>query len=208
MLGGLEIQRQVGLGKIVIEDFDPQRLNPNSYNLRLGKKLKVYNIWNGHHAKLWPEATTPPVRVLDMKADNPTLDVEIPDDGLILVPGLLYLGTTMEYTETHGFVPTIEGRSSIGRLGIKTHITAGFGDVGFTGRWTLEIEVTHPIRVYAGVEFCQIAYDTVEGDYIPYKSKKYQGQDGAVSSRLWMEFSKSDGRHATDCTATETAQSP
>ena len=96
----------------------------------------------------------------------------------------------MEYTETHGYVPMIEGRSSIGRLGMFIHVTAGFGDVGFCGYWTLEIFVIHPLRIYAGVPICQIFYHTLHGDYDEYNAShgKYQHNNGIQPSLLYREF--------------------
>ena len=79
---------------------------------------------------------------LDAKKHNKVTHFEIPDDGYVLQPGVLYLGVTEEYTETHAHVPFLEGKSSIGRLGIDIHATAGKGDVGFCNCWTLEISVS------------------------------------------------------------------
>ncbi len=190
-LTGPEIRAQVASGNIRIDPFDARRLNPNSYNLRLGPKLLVYDTA--------PREGEPDVvvecdrrgitvtRVLDMAKDNPVKELTIPPEGLVLLPGTLYLGSTLEYTETSRFVPVIEGRSSVGRLGLCVHVTAGFGDVGFKGDWTLEITVVHPLRVYAGVEVCQIAYTTVSGDLREYAGK-YAGQRGPKPSKLFMDF--------------------
>ncbi len=79
-----------------------------------------------------------------MKKDNPAKTIIIPETGFVLWPNTLYLGRTVELTKTHGFVPQIEGRSSIARLGIDIHKTAGWGDDGFENYWTLEIVATHP----------------------------------------------------------------
>ncbi|MCL2616384.1 MAG: dCTP deaminase, partial [Defluviitaleaceae bacterium] len=147
-------------------------LNPNSYNLRLANELLVYES-----------------HTLDMKTPNATQSLSIPPEGLVLVPGRLYLGRTIEYTETRDLVPMLEGRSSIGRLGLFVHVTAGFGDVGFKGFWTLEIHCIHPIRVYAGVEMCQIYYHTIEGEYVEYDSAgKYQNNNGIQPSMLHKDF--------------------
>src|SRR5690606_25967868 len=80
-----------------------------------------------------------------------------------LEPGTLYLGVTVEYTETYKHVPFLEGKSSIGRLGIDIHATAGKGDVGFCNTWTLEIYVTKSVRVYAGMTIGQLFFFAVEG---------------------------------------------
>lgn len=171
ILSDSAIKKEIEAGNIVISDFDESRLNPNSYNLRLGDKLVVY--------------TRP---ILDPKGDNPTREIIIPPEGKLLRTDTLYLGTTMEYTESQKHAPMLEGRSSIGRLGLFVHVTAGFGDVGFCGHWTLEIHALKPIWVYPGMELCQISYHTVEGDVErPYKGK-YQGQVDPVASRMWKEI--------------------
>ncbi|HZJ83679.1 MAG TPA: dCTP deaminase, partial [Clostridia bacterium] len=154
ILSGKEIKRRLGQG-ISIEPFNENQLNPNSYNLRLHNELLVYDN-----------------DILDMKKENKATKLIIPEEGLLLEPRKLYLGRTVEYTKTQGFVPMLEGRSSIGRLGLCIHITAGFGDVGFSGYWTLEIFCIQPIRIYPEVEVCQIYYHTIQGDYEEYKSGK------------------------------------
>lgn len=170
ILSGLEIKKRIG-DEIVIDPYDESRLNPNSYNLRLDDHLLVYD---------YP--------ILNMKKDNQYHEILIPEEGLILKPNKLYLGRTCEYTKTRNLVPMLEGRSSIGRLGVSIHVTAGFGDVGFNGYWTLEIHCIQPVKIYPFVEICQIYYHTIEGDYIPYKSGKYQNNNGIQTSQLFKEF--------------------
>ncbi len=172
ILSGLEIERRLG-GDVVIEPYDHAQLNPNSYNLRLGEDLLVYSD-----------------PVLDMAKPNAFERRTIPAEGLLLETGKLYLGRTLEFTATQNLVPMIEGRSSVGRLGLFIHITAGFGDVGFRGFWTLEIFCVQPVRVYAGVEICQIFYHTLEGPYENYKSGKYQNNQGIQPSLLYKDFEK------------------
>ena len=169
ILSGLEIKNKLGK-EIVIEPFDEKLLNPNSYNLRLHNELLVY------------EGT-----LLDMKRPNPTRKIIIPDEGYILRPGELYLGRTLEYTRTDNYVPMLEGRSSVGRLGLFIHITAGFGDVGFSGYWTLEMFCIQPVKIYPGVGICQIYYHTIEGEYQKYQSK-YQNNQGIQPSMLYKDF--------------------
>lgn len=171
IISGKEIKKRVG-SDILIDPFDEKQLGPNSYNLRLHNELVIY--------------TTP---VLDMKQDNPTDSFIIPPDGFTLTPGKLYLGRTVEFTRTNNLVPMIEGRSSIGRLGLFIHITAGFGDVGFSGYWTLEIFCVQPVRIYPNVQICQIFYHTIEGEYLPYQSNKYQNNRGIQPSLLYKELS-------------------
>lgn len=188
ILGGQTILDEVKAGNIQITPFDESRINPNSYNLTLGNKLLVYGeaqVVNTSHP-------TPCVDrryvTLDMKQDNPTSEIIIPDDGLILNPGTVYLGTTVETTFTEKYVPMLEGRSSIGRLGLMIHVTAGFGDVGFNGKWTLEIVPIQPIIIYPNVEIAQIYYHTVTDNTVKYTSRKYNNQDDVVSSKLYMDF--------------------
>lgn len=172
ILSGKEIQRHIGR-EIIIEPFDQSRVNPNSYNLTLHNELLVYE----NHE-------------LDMKKLNPTKRITIPKEGLVLEPNRLYLGRTNEFTKTEGFVPMLEGRSSTGRLGLFIHVTAGFGDVGFAGYWTLEIFCIQPIRIYPNAEICQIYYHSIEGDYEPYKSGKYQNNTDIQPSLMYKDFEK------------------
>lgn len=171
ILSGKEILRQVENGTIEIEPFEPTRINPNSYNLHLHDRLLVYTG-----------------DILDMKTPNATRELIIPEEGLLLEPGRLYLGRTLEYTRTDAHVPMLEGRSSVGRLGLYVHVTAGFGDVGFAGYWTLEIQCVQPIRIYAGIGICQIYYHTIQGEYEPYRSGKYQNNTGIQPSLLYRDF--------------------
>lgn len=213
MLSGPEILVQINQGNIVIDPFDAKRLNPNSYNLTLAPELLVYEaplIERNDQLLLfsndWTQGAATPAfdgriegvpyweqtcAVLDMKKDNACKQLLLPEHGAILFPGVLYLASTNEYTETRGFVPCIEGRSSVGRLGMCVHVTAGFGDDGFQGTWTLEITVVHPIRVYPNVPICQIAYSQLVGERQPYRGK-YSGQRGPKPSGFWKEFIKKD----------------
>lgn len=208
MLTGPEIHEQIMKGNIVIEPFDAKNLGANSYDLRLGNRLLTYDLKPCGPATVWMEGrglvpTLGPVlgstlmSALDAAIDNPTREHTIPKDvGVVLMPGVLYLAHTEEYTETHGFVPTIEGRSSIARLGISTHASAGFGDDGFKGTWTMEISVVHPVRIYVGMRICQIAYSTLQGTRKPYAGK-YNGQRAPVASGVWKDFVKEPGMGTT-----------
>lgn len=171
ILSGLKIAEEVKAGRIYISDFDEKRLNPNSYNMRLADDLLVYNE-----------------HFLDMKTDHEYHVSRIPERGLVLYPNTIYLARTMERTRTDCYVPMLEGRSSVGRLGIFIHATAGFGDVGFDGYWTLELSCVQPVRIYPGVEICQIYYHTIDGEFEPYSSGKYQGNTGVQPSMLWKDF--------------------
>ena len=170
ILSGQEIRQNLGT-RIIIEPFDEAKLNPNSYNLTLHSELLTYEEV-----------------VLDMKQPNRVRRLVIPEDGLVLNPSQLYLGRTVERTETHGLVPMIEGRSSVGRLGLFVHVTAGFGDVGFCGYWTLEIFAVQPVRLYPPVPICQIFYHQIEGSIVEYCSDKYQNNRDIQPSLLYKEL--------------------
>lgn len=172
ILSGLQIREELG-ENIRIEPYEESQLNPNSYNLRLWNRLVVYQ----YHE-------------LDMKRENPVKDLEIPEEGFVIQPGTLYLGRTLEYTETHNYVPMLEGRSSIGRLGLFVHVTAGFGDVGFCGYWTLEISAVQPVRIYPGVQICQIYYHSISPDFREYNNGKYQNNSGIQPSLMYRDFEK------------------
>lgn len=170
ILSGKMIKEKMGK-EIIITPFNEKAVNPNSYNLTLHNELMVYEE-----------------EVLDMKKPNATRTIVIPEEGLVLQPGILYLARTREYTETHKYVPMLEGRSSVGRLGLFVHVCAGFGDVGFKGYWTLEIHCVQFIRVYAGVGICQLYYHAIEGEYEPYVSGKYQNNTGIQPSLMYRDF--------------------
>ena len=170
ILSGDEIFQNLG-GNINIEPFTKENLNPNSYNLTLHDELMTYEEV-----------------VLDMGKPNRTNRLTIPKGGLVLEPQRLYLGRTIERTETHNLVPMIEGRSSVGRLGLFVHVTAGFGDVGFNGFWTLEMFAVQPVRIYPGVQICQIFYHEIKGEITEYKSEKYQNNKDIQPSLFFKEI--------------------
>lgn len=177
MLTGPEIIRQRELGNITIEPFNPQIIGSNSYDLTLGPKLMGYCT----------------VQELDMKRNNMTWELEIPEEGYVLQPGELYLGVTNEVAGSNAFVPCVSGRSSTGRLGIFVHITAGFGDVGFVNRWTLEITCVKPVRIYKNVRICQIYFEETVGTYKQYEGRyhsKYNGPraDLPTASRMHLDM--------------------
>lgn len=173
ILTDLEILRGIEAGDILIEPFRPECLGSNSYDVHLGRYLATY--------------VEP---VLDARLHNRVREEVIPPEGYVLQPGTLYLGVTEEYTETHRQVPFLEGKSSIGRLGIDIHATAGKGDVGFCNTWTLEISVVHPVRVYAGMPIGQLIFFEVKGDvrtlYHRKANAKYNHKTvKPVESMMW-----------------------
>lgn len=179
ILTGSEIYKQIQAGNITMDPFDPKLINPNSCNLHIADEIKVYK--SDRLIKL----NGVDLIVLDSHKVNQTDTYKMTDDGFMLLPGILYLGRTVEKVGTTKFVPKLDGRSSTGRLGLKIHLTAGFGDIGFNGTWTLELEVTHPLIIYPGDEICQICFETVEGDTDYLYNGRYQGQINATASRFY-----------------------
>ena len=173
ILTDLAILKAMEEGDILVEPYKRDCLGTNSYDVHLSKYLACYID-----------------DVIDAKKHNQVEHFEIADDGIVLQPGKTYLGSTLEYTETRSFVPFLEGKSSVGRLGIDIHATAGKGDVGFCNHWTLEISVSQPVRVYAGMPIGQLIYFKVEGevevDYQSKSSAKYnQRTPKPMESMMW-----------------------
>ena len=173
ILSDKRILEEIEKKTIVIKPYDREKLGSNSYDVHLGKGLAVYKD-----------------KILDAKKHNEIEHFEIPDEGFVLQPDGLYLGVTAEYTETHAHVPFLEGKSSTGRLGIDIHATAGKGDIGFCGHWTLEISCKIPVRIYAGMPIGQLIYFPLEGEvlvaYDKKKNAKYSNQpDRPVESMMW-----------------------
>jgi len=173
ILSDKKILEAIDNGEIVIEPYRRDCLGTNSYDVHLGKHLAVYKD-----------------EVLDARKHNEIEELIIPEEGYVIQPGTLYLGVTEEYTETHNSVPFLEGKSSVGRLGIDIHATAGKGDVGFCNSWTLEISCVHPVRVYAGMPIGQLIYFAVEGEIENYYNKKKNAKyivrtDKPVESMMW-----------------------
>lgn len=177
MLTGAEIIRLHKEGVIQISDFDISRVNPNSYNLRLSNELLVYKDVDLPYQETY----------IDTKKDNRTEKIIIPESGYVLQPHILYLGSTIERTCAGKLIPCLSGRSSVARCGIEIHRTAGFGDIGFDGTWTLEITVVHPVKIYPGQEICQIYFEYPDGETSIHYKGKYQNQSGPVASRFYKD---------------------
>lgn len=168
-LSGNEIKIQVKKKRIVIEPFNEDMINPNSYNYHLGNKiLRLKN------------------EVLDIKEKDEYEELTISEEGLILYPGECYLGVTMEKFGSDAYASLITGRSSIGRKFLTNHVTAGLIDQGFFGNITLEIIVNRPTRVYPGIAFGQIFWFTVCGSALLYNGK-YQNQNTPTISQIYRE---------------------
>ena len=173
ILSDSSILQAIEKNDIVIEPYDRSCLGTNSYDVHLSKFLACYVD-----------------EIIDAKKHNKVDHFEISEEGIVLRPGRTYLGSTFEYTETRQYVPFLEGKSSVGRLGIDIHATAGKGDVGFCNHWTLEISVSQSVRVYAGMPIGQLIYFRVDGeveiDYANKPSAKYNDRTPQpVESMMW-----------------------
>lgn len=176
ILSDKKILEEISKGNIVIDPFRRENLGTNSYDVALGKWLALYEN-----------------DILDARLHNKIRVFEIPEEGYVLMPNRLYLGVTEEYTETRNYVPFLEGKSSVGRLGIDIHATAGKGDAGFCNNWTLEISVKQPVRIYSGMPIGQIIYFTIAGEietsYDRKKSAKYNERTALpVESMMYKNF--------------------
>ena len=157
ILTGSKIKEEINSGKIIIEPYDVNSINPNSYNYTLGNFVKVYKE-----------------NSLDSKVKEKVDIIEIPDDGLVLEPNKVYLGSTMEVIGSDKYVTQLIGRSSIGRLGLFLQVTAPLGHVGCKLNWTLELKVVQPLKVYSGMKIGQVTFWCMDGnDEINYKNGKY-----------------------------------
>ncbi len=215
MLTGAEIERQIKKGNIAIDPYDPKCINPNSYNLKLHPQLLVYKrgsdrrnvvpvtnanadiseagnrirpvyIDNLNTIRNIPFVDSSLLKEIDANSENETIEFEIPEEGYVLQPGVLYIGRTIERTATEKFIPMINGRSSGGRLGISIHVCAGFGDIGFDGTWTLEITAVEPVRIYPNMEIAQVCFFTPAGKTSKLYRGRYYKQEDATASRFYQ----------------------
>ncbi len=183
ILSDRKIREEMRRGRIVIRPYRPECLGTNSYDVHLGPYLAVYRS-----------------PALDARTPNPIREFRIPKEGFLLLPGQLYLAVTEEYTETHGFVPFLEGKSSLGRLGIDIHATAGKGDEGFCNHWTLEMSVKLPVRIYAGMPVGQLIYFEISGavdrSYRTKRSAKYRDVSAhPMPSKMYLNFRPAEPEH-------------
>lgn len=152
--------------RILITPFSDELLNPNSYNFTLGSTMATYDR-----------------DVLDARKLNSVTEFGIPDQGVVLQPGKLYLGHTEEKMGSDFFVPTFAARSSIARLGLFINLSASLGDIGYYGQWTLQLVPTQPIRIFWGMRIGQMMWWRATGLIDLYQGK-YQGSCGPHASLI------------------------
>jgi len=168
ILTGSSIVDEVKNGTITIKPFAKDLVNPNSYNYRLGDELLVLDD-----------------EILDVRKSPTTKRIIIPEEGYVLQPGKVYLGHTYETIGSSDYVPSLIGRSSLGRLGLFLQITADLGHIGTGHKWTLELKVVQPLRVYPGMRIGQVSFWKPDG----LKSLRGKAYKDAVNS--YAGFSKS-----------------
>ncbi|MFI9210981.1 dCTP deaminase domain-containing protein [Streptomyces sp. NPDC053253] len=172
ILTGPAITAAVHAGEITIDPYDPARVSPNAYDWHLGNTLRVCSG--------------------DLDAAVPTAYTEqtIPTTGLVLQPGLLYLGVTHERTGSEAYAQMLNGDRTIGALGIWVHVSAPLGHQGHAIRWTLEIRAARPVRVYPGMTFGKLVFLATQGTPASYQQQlaKYASTDGIDISRLYEEI--------------------
>jgi deoxycytidine triphosphate deaminase len=178
ILTGSEIEREWRNDRITIDPFRPEQLNPNSYNFRLGRTIRIYR---SEH--------------LDARYANEFDEIEIPDGGFVLEPGRLYLAHTIEVLGSDHYAPTFAARSSIARLGIFINLSASLGDIGYKGQWTLQLYTSLPVRVYPGINIGQMMWWRPQGEIQLYNGK-YQGARGPRPSDIHVDFDKQFAREA------------
>lgn len=164
-----EIERK----NILIEPFREECLGLNSYDIHLSRHLLTFTE-----------------RVLDAKTKNPMEELVIPKEGLVLTPGIFYLGVSEEYTETPKHVPFLEGITSASRLGIIINPSSGKGSIGHCNTWTIELSVLHPVRIYHGMPIAQLFFLNVDGkvdeSYSNLKTAKYSSRSiKPTESMMW-----------------------
>lgn len=172
ILTSYEILKQMESNMIKIEPFDINLLNINSYDLTLYPELEKYTsvILNPRN-----------------KDTFNTEKIKIPIEGLTVHKGETYLARTTEYTETHQLVPTLHGKSSIGRSFLFAGTNAGYGDIGYKGTWTLPLVVMHDFVLYPFMRICQIQYETIYGHIRESYKGKYQDSREIRASRIYEE---------------------
>ena len=187
LLSDRDIAAEIKAGRVQVEPFDPKMIQPSSVDVRLDRFFRVFE----NHK----------YEVIDPSIEQPDLTREVavsPDDFFILHPGEFVLASTYEViTLPEDIARRLEGKSSLGRLGLLTHSTAGFIDPGFSGHITLELSnvANLPVKLYPGMKIGQLCLIKLSSAAEhPYGSavygSRYQGQRGPTPSKSWLNFHK------------------
>jgi dCTP deaminase len=191
LLSDRDIRAELEGGRVVLDPYDPGLLQPSSFDVRLDRFFRLFD--NHKYAVIDPAEHQPELtRLVETRDDEP----------FILHPGEFVLGSTYEaVTLPDDIAARLEGKSSLGRLGLLTHSTAGFVDPGFTGHITLELSnvATLPIKLWPGMKIGQLCFFRLSSPAErPYGSgeyaSRYQGQRGPTASRSYLNFLRTDTR--------------
>lgn len=186
LISDRDIRSLVEQGQVILDPWDPDMLQPASVDIRLDRYFRIFD--NHKYGMIDPSKEQPGLTHL----------LDIADEPLILHPGEFVLGSTYEcVTLPDNIAARLEGKSSLGRLGLLTHSTAGFIDPGFTGHITLELSntATMPLALYSGMKIGQLCFfemsSPAQAPYgSPAKESRYQGQRGPTASRSYLNFSR------------------
>jgi dCTP deaminase len=198
ILSDSAIKMALEQGTIKIDPFTVEQLNPVSYDLTLGDEVLVYKhvVTEGFPFQACEDGNDlrpADFHLIDVRKEPEVIRRKMtPEKGWLLKPGVGYLMHTRERVYTRDFVPIVDGKSSIGRLFIQIHFTAGFGDPNFDGQYTLEVSALHPVRVFPGMRIGQIRFHTIDGAVEKLYAGNYTGEHarGAVASQAWRQFKK------------------
>ena len=178
ILTNLEIVKQVKKGNIKISPFKKSLLNPNSYNYRLAETLLEFDD------------------IIDAKKKSNYKTIQLTDEGYVLQPNKLYLGSTYEKIGSDKYVIQLIGRSSMGRLGLFLQVTAPLGHVGTYHSWTLELKVVQPLRVYPFMKIGQVTFWKIKGKKDKtYKNGEYRQFEKAQVSKFYKELNDDFNRN-------------
>ncbi|WP_353507642.1 dCTP deaminase [Intrasporangium sp.] len=188
LLSDKDIRAEVDGGRVVLDPWDPAMVQPSSIDVRLDKFFRLFD--NHKYPYIDPAAEQPELTRL--------VEVGAGEERFVLHPGEFVLGSTLEtVTLPDDLAARVEGKSSLGRLGLLTHATAGFVDPGFSGHVTLELSnvATLPIMLYPGMKIGQLCFFRLSSPAEnPYGSgtygSHYQGQRGPTASRSWQNFQR------------------
>ena len=193
ILAGTEIGKEVEAGNITIDPYEPKHLNPASIDLTLGRGVTLYEgtvfLDQDSEGDHFDGSSILPFRskAIDVRVPPRVRRFEIPDEGWLVLPNIAYLMHTAERVTTDKYVPIVDGKSSLGRLFLSVHQTAGFGDPGFDGEYTLEVTSLFPVRLYPGMRVCQMRFHTILGTPVNYRDVGHYVGDkarGAVASEV------------------------
>jgi len=173
-LGAQAIRDGVANGDILIKPYNRENVGPNSYDVHLDPII----------LRVWTNAEQDGIKYQDPRLGQRVTSHEIPESGLLIMPGELWLGSTIERAGSMKYIPVYDGRSTIGRWGVWSHISAGLGDVGFTGTWTLEITSVLPFLLLPGMKIGQVRFSQVTDCLTTYNhGHHYAEQRGATPAR-------------------------